>query len=357
MLKKIGKTLAYLLLTILLLLAGSLVYSTITDFQPAVGSSVLNSSTKITTKPVDDNVYEAVIWNIGYAGLGKEMDFFNDGGKMVRATNEQATSYSKGINTYLDGLDSIDFVLLQEVDSNSKRSYYQDQVTGISNLFPTHQPYFAVNYKVDFVPVPLALPYTPYGKTYAGLLSLSKFPVQNAERVQYPGSFDWPTKIFMLDRCYLQQRIKLPNGKDLLIINTHNTAYDETGELKKGELEYLKKQLEPEIQKGNYIVVGGDFNQCPPTVSPTKFSQNVADGYTKSSITKDLLPSGFTIAADTSVSSNRSADFPVGDKTYFSTIDFFLTSPNIEILETKTLKQNFEYSDHEPVYLRFRIKQ
>jgi endonuclease/exonuclease/phosphatase family metal-dependent hydrolase len=38
-----------------------------------------------------------------------------------------------------------------------------------------------------------------------------------------------------------------------------------------------------------------------------------------------------------------------------STIDFFLISPNIEVLEIRTLDLEFENSDHLPVLMKIKL--
>ena len=69
-------------------------------------------------------------WNIGYAGLGKEMDFFYDGGGKVRPSKEQFENYLSGIKKTLKENNKVDFIFLQEVDISSKRSYYVDECYG-----------------------------------------------------------------------------------------------------------------------------------------------------------------------------------------------------------------------------------
>jgi endonuclease/exonuclease/phosphatase family metal-dependent hydrolase len=37
-------------------------------------------------------------------------------------------------------------------------------------------------------------------------------------------------------------------------------------------------------------------------------------------------------------------------------IDFFVVSPNVEILSVKTLGNNFAWSDHQPVLMKVRLR-
>ena len=210
---------------------------------------------------------------------------------------------------------------------------------------------------MKFVPVPFAFPYTPYGKTYGGLVSYSRFEPQASIRLQYPGGFDWPTRLYMLDRCALEQKFKLPGGKELLIVNTHNTAYDATGEIKKQELEYLKKRYEAESKKGNYVLIGGDWNQVPPGLSSTHFNAKMPEGYTPQAVTAAQFPAGFGVSYDSKIPTNRSNDKPFKtDETYTTLIDYFVHSPNVEVVSVRGIDLQFKHSDHQPVVMKFCLK-
>jgi len=359
MLRKILKYVGLILLVLILSFCGLLIFSTVTDYNPEPESELsLDAEGKAAAMMVPDTV-SVLIWNVGYAGLGAEMDFFNDGGKGVRPTPELNTSYLNGISSFLGTMkDSVDFILIQEIDRDSKRSYTTDQVKVLSEKLPGFDSHFAVNYDVKFVPVPFALPYTPYGKTFGGLVSYSRYPAISATRIQYPGGFSWPTKIYMLDRCALEQRYKLLGGKELLIVNTHNTAYDATGEIKKVELAFLKKRYEAETAKGNFVIVGGDWNQVPPGFDSKHFSSNIADDYTPQALTKDVFPAGYNVSYDSSLATNRSnvTSFVKGS-TYTTLIDYFISSPNIEILKVRGIDLGFKHSDHQPVILKCVLKR
>src|SRR5207249_144599 len=107
-------------------------------------------------------------------------------------------------------------------------------------------------------------PWSAMGHVESGVLSFTRFQPQEATRYSLPGEFGWPKRPFWLDRCLLLFRFNLPSGKQLIVINQHLEAYDEGGSVKKLEMAFLKDLLLKEYEKGNYIIVGGDWNQCPP---------------------------------------------------------------------------------------------
>lgn len=347
-------------LTLLFVIAfgALLAFSTITDYRPEPESEEKLSLEGKAGK-IEDDTFTALIWNIGYAGLGAEMDFFNDGGKMVRPTEDQHGRFLKGIRELVASMrDSVDFFLLQEVDKNSKRSYYSNQQDTLAAVLSRFTSCFALNYDVKFVPVPFAFPYKPYGKTYGGLLSFTRYAPDASLRLQYPGGFDWPTRLYMLDRCALEQKFKLPDGKELLMVNTHNTAYDATGEIKKLELQYLKKRYEAEVKQGNYVVIGGDWNQVPPGLSSTHFNAKMPEGYTPQAVTAEQFPEGFAVSYDGKTPTNRSNDkvYKSGES-YTTLIDYFVHSPNVEVISVRGIDLQFRHSDHQPVVLKFCLKR
>jgi endonuclease/exonuclease/phosphatase family metal-dependent hydrolase len=159
----------------------------------------------------------------------------------------------------------------------------------------------------------------------------------------------------MLDRCFLVSRYRLDNGKNLLVINTHNSAYDD-GTLRSRQMAYLKTFLIQEYEKGNYVIVGGDWNQCPPSFSP-EFDRNLMDDENRMDIERDYLPK-WRWAYDRKVPTNRRLVAPYDKRTTLTTvIDFFLVSPNVEIKQVQGIHLEFEHSDHHPVKLEIKLKE
>ncbi|MCP4672976.1 MAG: hypothetical protein GY857_16925, partial [Desulfobacula sp.] len=145
-------------------------YATFSDYKPDLTSLVFeNQDVKRITGQKQFNL---MIWNIGYAGLSKEMDFFYDGGRQVRTARENVENNITAIGNIIAHEKNIDFFLFQEVDKNSKRSYLINEYLKIANIFPEFHSGFGKNYDVFFVPVP---PLKPLGAVLSGLQTLSRF--------------------------------------------------------------------------------------------------------------------------------------------------------------------------------------
>jgi len=347
--KKIAKVFLIIIAFIFVAFAIFLLFSTIDDYSP--DKKILLSENKNSDLLNKKEPISLMIWNIGYCGLNKEMDFFYDGGKNVRPSEQKVLENIRGVKNFLQQNDSLDFILLQEVDKNSKRSYYTNQFDTISNLFKNRTFSFGKNYDVFFVPTP---PMDPMGKVKSGIMTIGKYVPSSSVRFSFPGNYDWPTNLFMLDRCFLVNRYNLTNEKELLIINTHNSAYDD-GELKKQQMEYLKKFVKAEYKKGNYVVVAGDWNQCPPNYK-SNFKDNLQDNENRTDISTIFLPK-YNWMYDNSLPTNRrvSAPYKKGE-TLTTVIDFYLLSPNIESISVKNVDLGFEYSDHQAVKAVIKLK-
>ena len=343
------KVVILIVLTIIVVFAGFLAWATLTDYKPDAVETLPVKGEWLPSAALADTI-SLLTWNIGYAGLGKEMDFFYEGGKRVRPTAIEFQRYLNGVLESLAKVEHPDFVLIQEVDRKAKRSYYTDEVSLIDSLYNGYSSVYASNYDVRFVPVP---PAEPMGSVKAGLTTLSRYRSDDARRVAFPSSYAWPKRLFMLDRCFLLTRYKMAEGKVLVLINTHNSAFDDAADMRKLELALLQKTMLEEFAQGNYVIVGGDWNQNPLPFDPAFITDgNIAYRITPP-IPANFIPADWKWAFDPERATNRNVNesYQKG-RTGTTIIDFFVLSPNIELLEVKTLPQDFTFSDHQAVQMK-----
>jgi endonuclease/exonuclease/phosphatase family metal-dependent hydrolase len=328
-----------------------LVINTLTDYRPLTGRISIHALQE-PLPPVGKKAFSVLSWNIGYAGLGKDADFFYDGGHMVTPPKEQFDEYYRGIMQKLSSFDSVDFILLQEVDTFSTRSYHTNQFVDLERLFASRQGIFIKNYDVAFVPFPLL---DPMARVVSGLCSFSSYPAEVADKVVFPGNFPWPERLFMPDRCFLSTWHRLPGGKSLVVINTHNSAFDD-GSLRGSQLQRLGEYMQAIYDHGDYVIAGGDWNVNPPGFQIMTYrSGDPSFGIEIPSGRHGFMRPEF-VAFDPEYPTNRDVSGPYRPgQTPATTIDFFVCSPNVRILDVKALYNNFEYSDHQPVYLRFEL--
>jgi endonuclease/exonuclease/phosphatase family metal-dependent hydrolase len=344
-LKKILKSVIVLIIFLWIAFFGIIIYAVISDYKPGEKTEIpVNGTPSILS---DSSEISLLIWNIGYCGLDEDMDFFYDGGTKVRPPKEDFDENFSAVNEFLKSNDTVDFIMLQEVDRKSKRSYRTDEFKSFSENMFKKTSSFATNYDVFFVPVPLS---SPMGKVFSGICTFGTPVPSSSVRYSFPGTYGFPKQLFMLDRCFLVNRYQLSDGKELVLINTHNEAFD-PGEIRKAQMEYLKAFVTDEFNKGNYIIAGGDWNQTPPDFTPSFEKDPVNTN--QMALENDFLPAGWTFAYDNTIPSNRTVtgSYKQG-VTATTVIDFFLLSPNVKSLMVKCIDLGFKNSDHNPVIMR-----
>ncbi len=348
-LKIILKTLLIIIAVVLVAVIGLFSWLSVTEYKPA------DTEPAELVQPEEGpafsgNKVTVLSMNVGYCALGKDSDFFMDGGKEVRPDSQST------IETNLDGVEGIlaanpaDFVFLQEVDADSMRSYYinEKEILGTQNGYSAYA--FARNFSCGFVPFPLP----PIGKVESGLLTLGNYRFTQSDRISLPCPFSWPIRMANLKRCLLVSRVPIEGtDKELVLINLHLEAYDD-GEGKIAQTKVLIDILNEEYAKGNYVIAGGDFNQIFPQAVEL-YPNEHPDLWKPGFLTEDTLPEGWHYAYDPSTPTCRLLNQPYDPadtaNTQYYVIDGFIVSPNVTVESVETLDEGFVYSDHNPVLL------
>lgn len=348
-----GKILVGVVLAAAILVGGLLGYLTVTEFNPAY-AEVAEPGAVSATQKLASNDIRILSFNTGYAGLGEDADFFMDGGSSVTPESKDVvTSNMVGIEGILRESNA-DFLLLQEVDDDSDRSFNMNQWRQYEHDLEQYETRFALNYSCDYVPYPLT---DRIGKVHSGIATYSKYDVSAATRYSLPCPFSWPTRTANLKRCLLVTRIPLENDEEheLVLINFHLEAYDD-GEGKEEQTAQLLKLMQEEYAKGNYVIAGGDFNQTfadTRDVYPIKSSTQWTPG------SLGELPEGWSYAYDPITPTCRLLNQPFNpgsSKTQYYVIDGFILSPNVRLNDVQTLDEGFVFSDHNPVMLSVTLR-
>ncbi len=351
--KKTLKVLFKIIVAIIAVVVIFFGYLTLTEFKPEeiekVDIKASESQNKKDAVQLDKSM-SLISWNIGYAGLGAESDFFMDGGENVKSADENTVKrYLVGIDKTIDEQNA-DLYMLQEVDRDSSRSYR----IPLEDTLKRGNSAFALNYSCAFVPYPLP----PIGKVESGIMTTGEKEMDEALRISLPNPFKWPTRIANLKRCMLVTYLPI-EGEDrkLVLVNLHLEAYD-SGEGKIAQTEKLVKFIEKEYKKGNYVIAGGDWNQTFPDTFD-KYPLKHEDLWSVGHVDTDMMPAGWNMAYDKSNPTCRLLNQPYNPKdkagTQYYVIDGFLCSPNVGIEKVKTINEDFENSDHNPVRLEFKL--
>ena len=206
-----------------------------------------------------------VTWNIRF-GIGRANWFGDSCGDLVLFDNE----------TIIDGLELLaqkitemdaDILLLQEVDTDSKRSAYIDQVQWLLDHTSMNYGVYASMWEVQFVPS------DGLGRVNTGNAILSKWPLSEAERIQLSlrGDQDALTKAFYVRRNVLKAVVNYP-GNPFWAVDIHASAFSNDDTKQKQFLEF-KDVLDEINSKGEIFVAGGDLNELPPGATKNNYCE------------------------------------------------------------------------------------
>ena len=357
--KKILKIVLIVILVIVLLVAAYFAYvflswKRIPDYQ-----ALDVTHTPVEGQPETATAYRIVSWNIGFGAYEDDYGFFMDGGTQSWAwSKERLDANLEAIGQRLVEQNA-DFLLVQEIDFDSTRSYHVDELERLrANLGGLNYAWdFAQNYDSPFLFYPIT---QPHGASKAGIGTYSRFDITSALRRSLPIE-DSVVKVLDLDRCYSVSRIPAADGHELVLYNLHLSAYTSDGTIATEQLRLLLQDMQEEYEAGNWCVAGGDFNKDILGDSSVWFGKSDIE-YTWAQPIPAETFAGLDIAlvapldeADP-VPSCRNADGPYHDGQYVLTVDGFLVSPNVTVTEAKVVDYGFKYSDHNPVYMEFELK-
>ena len=257
--------------------------------------------------------YSALTYNIGFGAYTPDFSFFMDGGKSSWAKSKDSVLETvQGAGELVRSYDP-DFALIEEVDLNSTRSYHVNEYDILKDCFADYDTVFAQNYDSAFLFYPFTQPH-------------------------------------------------VDNGKELVIFELHMSAYGNSDEIREGQIRMLTEDMQKEYEAGNYVLCGGDFNH------DLKADEN--DSAERESwaypFPRSELPEHFSFGMDQLSEqekqdlwdSARNADMEyVPGETYTVTLDGFIISDNIECVSYEDINTGYTYSDHDPVYMKFKLTQ
>ena len=354
--KKAFKVILCVLLVVLLLAVGYFAYVLI-DYH-RIGNEIIDRNMPRSVAMRADTDYKILSWNIGFGAYESDYGFFMDGGTESWAWSEERlhTNLEK-IGGLLDQQNA-PLVLLQEVDTDSTRTYYTDEYAMLQERLSScnYDDLYVCNYDSPFLMYPLT---QPHGKSVSGIATFSQFGIGSAERVELSVE-DGLMKLLDLDRCYSKSYIPVENGKNLVLYNTHLSAYTSDGTIATQQLEKLIQDMQSEYEAGNYAICGGDFNKDLLGDSSKYFgkadivytwAQPLPDGVFDGTDLSLVAP----LDEENPVPSGRNADGPYHKGQFVVTIDGFIVSKNVTVSQSNVIDTGFAYSDHNPVYMTFKL--
>ena len=209
---------------------------------------------EIVTPPATPDTLLVMSWNIKYGG--GDIDFwwscYDD---RVLMTEEEVLDNLDRLADYINRADP-DILLLQEVDVDSKRAAYVDQMQYLLDYTNLNYGVYASMWRVQNAPS------DGLGRTDLGPAILSRWQLDKAERIGLPLRTDQDplTTYFYLRRCILKARI--PDLDNLQVVTVHTAAWQAETRVK--HIDQFKEELDAIDYEGGLFVAGGDLNTLPP---------------------------------------------------------------------------------------------
>ena len=250
-----------------------------------------------------------------------------------------------------------DFIAFQEIDFNSHRSYFINQVNMIAKQSKYKYAAIAINWNKRYVPFPYWPPSVHFKRMLSGQVILSRYPIVLTKRIVLQKIKNRPFyySAFYLDRLAQIAEVKI-HKKVLIIINVHLEAFEK-------KTRESQAQTVLDIYKGykdKYpVLLIGDFNCVPPSATKKNGFQDdpEQDFYKESTIGMFLKERSLREAIlDSEENKDETSTFTFPTDNPSRKLDYiFYTHQKIKFLKGKTPK--IDSSDHLPLMMIFQLKE
>ncbi len=255
---------AFLAIAVLVIAALAIIaYTNVLVYQfPAREPGEYYRAKEIVPAPPHGDSLKVMDWNIKFGG-GRIDFFFDCYGDRVNMTPDEVTANLQGLAQKINQYDP-DVLLLQEIETGSKRAAFVDMMQWLLDNTKLNYGVYASQWKVRHIPS------RGMGKMNSGVAIMSKYPLQNAERIALPlmQTQDPLTRFFYLRRGILTADLVLPDDTVAVVV-THLSAYDKEG-LRLKQLKILKNVADSLVRLRGKTIVGGDLNTVPPGTQKLK---------------------------------------------------------------------------------------
>jgi len=196
-----------------------------------------------------------VAWNVKY-GAGRIPFWFDCWGDRVQMSKAEVDDNLGRIYALVNELDP-DVLMAEEIEVNSRRSAYVDMVRGILEHTKLNYAAYYETWNSQYVAS------EGVGRINLGNAIFSKYPIQRAERIRQEDRTDQSglTQMFYIHRAVGRAELELRPGERATAFVVHTEAYDNDG-TKQRQIQQMRDLLAAETLPA---VVGGDFNELPPT--------------------------------------------------------------------------------------------
>jgi exonuclease III len=312
------------------------------------GNGIVIKNEIKTDLPIVSGDISVLNWNLGYAGLGKDSDFYMDGGVMFSPPSKEIVETNlAGIRNILSENKS-DFHIFQEISEPDMLTLGVDVLKGVKDELSDYSMHYSSDFRTRFIPTKWALRH--------GLGAFTRIKTSPVDLIRLTNE---PTKLGgVIQRQYhmVTTEFEHADGTQWILLNLHLSAFDEGGNVRLKQLNELIVIADTFYQSGKHVIVGGDWNiQLSDTEFPTTTKEEFLFWRTK--LPREKILPGWEIVVDENTPTMRSNERPyTKGENFTSIIDGYMVSPNVDTISVETIDTNFEFTDHQPVKAVFRAK-
>jgi endonuclease/exonuclease/phosphatase family metal-dependent hydrolase len=230
------------------------------DVEPAI---YIEKSVK-SNAPVPDSSVVVMTWNIRF-GIGRGPWFGDACGYKVIYKRDSIIKNMQVLASRINETQP-DILLLQEVDLNSSRSAYVDEVNWLLDNTYFNYAVYGSQWKAQFIPS------DGLGRMDEENVIFSRWPLKDGKRIQLAIRKDQgPLTRYFYERCCMVETVaEIPGFRDLYVVNIHASAFA-TDETKHTHIEAFKNELDKISLSDGSFVAGGDLNTLPPGSTKTDY--------------------------------------------------------------------------------------
>jgi len=227
-------------------------------------NGILYRADHVLTAPTTCDTLTVMTWNIRFAA--RRLNWFGDScGERVVLTRDEVLAGLEGIALKIYEVQP-DILFLQEMDVESKRTAYIDQVQWLLDHTYFNYGVYGSMWQAQVVPS------DGLGRINTGQAILARWKISDARRIPLAlrGDTDALTRYFYLRRCIVQAHIEIPGMDNFYALNIHAEAFS-VDDTKHKHVAKCLEVMEALDAAGKIFILGGDFNLLPPAADSTDF--------------------------------------------------------------------------------------
>ncbi len=365
------RTITKIVLTLAIILIVNACEPLATSFDDSEEATYL-SAADIKVVPDTFTRVKVMTWNIRF-GAARLLWFGDACGNRVILSEDEVFSSLQSVAALINR-EKPDILLLQEVDINSKRSGYINQLQWLLDHTYFNYAVCGSQWKAQFIPS------DGLGRMDEENAILSRWKITDAVRIQLAlrDDQDKLTRYFYERCCMVSARIEIPNLNNFYAVNIHASA-TATMEVKQRHIEQFMGELDRIDQLGGVFVAGGDLNTLPPGTDTTDFClqdmcswesfhhsednpyHKEGSDYTPESHFLDALYSAYNCAVpleEYQENQYRFFSHTTRENHFWDrTLDYLFTNRQWIPKTVKTHQEAVKESDHAPVSAYYKLNQ